>query len=75
MTIMATPALSAVIVSAVLKGVAIPGSDPVNWVGLWSDGQRAQTAYKSNQGFGIGLVLYVVCVFCGTPKEPKTKAK
>jgi MFS superfamily sulfate permease-like transporter len=72
-------ALSAVIVSAVLKGVAIP-KDLIKLTGLdfvvgWSTG--IVTAVTSpTQGFGIGLVLYfVLSIFRSTPKEPKTKAE
>jgi MFS superfamily sulfate permease-like transporter len=72
-------ALSAVIVSAVLKGVAIP-KDLIKLSGLdfvvgWSTG--IVTAVTSpTQGFGIGLVLYfVLSVFRSAPKESKTKAE
>jgi MFS superfamily sulfate permease-like transporter len=72
-------ALSAVIVSAVLKGVAIP-KDLIKLTGLdfvvgWATG--IVTAVTSpTQGFGIGLVLYfVLSVFRSTPKDPKEKAE
>jgi MFS superfamily sulfate permease-like transporter len=66
-------ALSAVIVSAVLKGVALP-KDLISLSGLdfvvgWATG--IVTAVTSpTQGFGMGLILYfVLSFFRATPKE------
>jgi MFS superfamily sulfate permease-like transporter len=66
-------ALSAVIVSAVLKGVAIPKYliklTGMDFVVGWATG--IMTAVTSpTQGFGMGLVLYLaLSVFRTAPKE------